>query len=264
MSTVSEKMPVLFVGHGNPMNAISENEFTKTWQQLGKTLPRPRAILCISAHWETRGTRLTAMAKPKTIHDFGGFPRELYEFEYPAPGEPRLATELQNQLTKCPIHLDLNDWGYDHGAWSVIKHIYPEADIPMIEMSIDYTQKPEYHYQLANELAFLLTRGILILGSGNIVHNLREVNWRDENAAYDWATETNEKVKQAISDTDHQALIDFRNQNSAFQKSVPTAEHYIPLLYALGLQSKTDSIRFFNDKIVMGSLSMTGLLIQSK
>lgn len=262
MNSVTEKMPVLFVGHGNPMNAIVENDFTREWSNLGKIIPRPQAILCISAHWETRGTRLTAMEKPKTIHDFGGFPPPLYDVQYPANGNPQLALNIQKHIQKTSVGLDYNEWGYDHGAWSVIKHIYPKADIPMIEMSIDHYQKPEYHYELARELAFLRTRGVLIIGSGNIVHNLREVNWQDEDAAFDWAEETNSKVKKAIIDSDHTVLIDMQYQNAAFKRAVPTAEHYIPLLYTLGLQTKTDKISFFNDKIIMGSISMTGILIQ--
>ncbi|MCE5331663.1 MAG: 4,5-DOPA dioxygenase extradiol [Bacteroidales bacterium] len=254
-------MPVLFVGHGSPMNAIEENEFTATWRSLGEALPRPQAILCVSAHWETRGTHLTAMPEPKTIHDFGGFPRELFEVQYPAPGDPQLASDVQQNIRKTQVGLDYSEWGFDHGAWSVVKHLYPQADIPMIEMSIDHFQKPEYHYELAKELAFLRSRGVLIVGSGNIVHNLREVNWRNENTAYDWAQETSEKVKQRIIDNNHRDLIDFKNQGTAFQRAIPTAEHYIPLLYALSLQTQSDTVSFFNDKIVMGSLSMTGVLI---
>ncbi len=254
-------MPVLFVGHGSPMNAIEENEFTTTWRNLGETLPRPQAILCVSAHWETRGTHLTAMPEPKTIHDFGGFPRELFEVQYPAPGDPQLASDVRQNIKNTQVGLDRSEWGFDHGAWTVVKHLYPQADVPMIEMSIDHFQKPEYHYELARELAFLRSRGVLVVGSGNIVHNLREVNWHDENAAYDWAQETNEKVKQAIIDNNHKDLIDFKNQGAAFQRAISTAEHYIPLLYALGLQTKSDTISFFNDKIIMGSLSMMGVLI---
>ena len=189
----SPLMPVLFVGHGSPMNAIEDNEFSQTWQQLGASLPRPQAILCVSAHWETRGTYLTAMPNPKTIHDFGGFPRELFEVQYPAPGMPELATEIRENAT-TDIGLDRSEWGFDHGAWSVMRHIYPKADIPMLQLSIDHFQQPEYHYALAKELAFLRSRGVLIVGSGNIVHNLRRVNWQDENASFDWALEVRDKV----------------------------------------------------------------------
>ena len=173
----SPLMPVLFVGHGSPMNAIEDNEFSQTWQQLGASLPRPQAILCVSAHWETRGTYLTAMPNPRTIHDFGGFPRELFEVQYPAAGMPELATEIKEHA-KTDIGLDHSEWGFDHGAWSVMRHIYPKADIPMLQLSIDHFQQPEYHYALAKELAFLRSRGVLIVGSGNIVHNLRQVNWQ--------------------------------------------------------------------------------------
>ncbi len=262
--TPSPLMPVLFVGHGNPMNAIEQNEFTQTWQILGESIPRPQAILCISAHWETRGTSLTAMPFPKTIHDFGGFPEQLYQVNYPAPGNPELANSLKKQINSTEIKLDTTDWGFDHGAWSVIKHIYPKADIPMIQMSIDHYQSPEYHYQLAKELLYLRSRGVLIVGSGNIVHNLRELNWRDENAKHAWAIEAQEKVNQAILDGNHQLLIDYKKQASAFQMAIPTPEHFIPLLYALGVQTKTDRVSLFNDKIFMGSLSMTGVLIAEK
>ena len=256
----SPLMPVLFVGHGSPMNAIEDNEFSQTWQQLGTSLPRPQAILCVSAHWETRGTYLTAMPNPKTIHDFGGFPRKLFEVQYPAPGMPELATEIKENAT-TNIGLDRSEWGFDHGAWSVMRHIYPKADIPMLQLSIDHFQRPEYHYALAKEFAFLRSRGVLIVGSGNIVHNLRQVNWQDENASYDWALEVRDKVNTAILDGNHQSIIDFQHQGAAFQQAIPTAEHYIPLLYALGLQTKADKVSLFNDKIVMGSLSMTGVMI---
>lgn len=255
----SEPMPVLFVGHGSPMNAIEENEFTESWKQLGETMPKPQAILCISAHWETRGTYLTAMDKPRTIHDFGGFPKPLYEVEYPAAGFPELAASISQDVAN--VGLDRQEWGFDHGSWSVIRHIYPEANIPMLELSIDHFMKPERHYELAQELAYLRSKGVLIVGSGNIVHNLREVNWYDENAEADWALEVREKVNTAILNQDHQFLIDFRKQNSAFQRAIPTAEHYLPMLYALALQTPKDQVRLFNDKIVMGSLSMTGIYI---
>ncbi len=173
----TERMPVLFLGHGSPMNAIEENEFVQGWREIGKTLPKPNAVLCVSAHWETKGTFVTAMEKPKTIHDFGGFPKELYEIQYPAPGSPDLAKETKSIIKKTEIELD-DKWGIDHGAWSVIKHLYPDADVPVIELSLDYSQSPQYHYELAKELAPLRNKGVLIIGSGNMVHNLRMVDWR--------------------------------------------------------------------------------------
>jgi len=256
-------MPVLFVGHGNPMNAIEQNEFTQTWKHLGESIPRPQTILCISAHWETRGTCLTAMASPKTIHDFGGFPEQLNQVIYAAPGNPDLANDIKMHIQQPEIKLDFTDWGFDHGAWSVIKHIYPKANIPLIQMSIDCFQKPEYHYQLAKELLYLRSRGVLIIGSGNIVHNLREVNWSDVNAKYAWAIEAQEKVNQAILDGNHQLLLDYKKQGSALQLAIPSSEHFIPLIYALGLQCKTDKVSLFNEKILMGSLSMNGVMINT-
>ena len=187
-------MPVLFVGHGSPMNAIEENEFVEGWRNIGKNLPKPSSILCVSAHWETRGTYVTAMEKPMTIHDFGGFPKALYEVQYPASGSPELANETKAIVSKTNIGLD-EKWGLDHGAWSVIKHLYPEANIPVIEMSLDYYQTPQYHYDLAKELSSLRDKGVLIIGSGNMVHNLRMVAWDKMNAGeygYDWALEANE------------------------------------------------------------------------
>lgn len=254
-------MPVLFVGHGNPMNAIEQNEFTDSWTKIGSSLPIPTAVLCISAHWETRGTYLTSMPQPRTIHDFGGFPRELFEVQYSAPGNPELAKEIKQSIIQQNVELDNKEWGLDHGAWSVIKHIYPNAEIPVVQLSIDHNQPPAYHYLLAKQLAFLRSKGVLIIGSGNIVHNLRNVDWQLPESGYDWALEANEKMKTYISDGNHQQLIDFRKQGKAFDMAIPTAEHYIPLLYALSLQTKLDEITFFNDKLMMGSLSMTSVMI---
>ena len=196
----TERMPVLFLGHGSPMNAIEENEFVQGWRLIGKTLPKPNAVLCVSAHWETKGTFVTAMGKPKTIHDFDGFPEELYDVQYPAPGSPELAKEAKNNIKKIDVGLDVS-WGLDYGAWTVIKHLYPNADVPVIELSIDYQQSPQYHYELAKELGSLRKKGVLIIGSGNMVHNLRMVDWRRLNESdygYDWAIEASEKMKKYI------------------------------------------------------------------
>jgi 4,5-DOPA dioxygenase extradiol len=258
-----KKMPVLFLGHGNPMNAIGENEFVEGFRQLGQTIPRPSAILCISAHWETRGTLVTAMSKPKTIHDFGGFPKALYEVQYPAPGDPGLAVETQETVTKTFVELDYA-WGLDHGAWSVIKHLYPLADVPVIEMSLDYTQPPAYHYELGRQLAALCKKGVLIIGSGNMIHNLRMAAWEKMETpgfSYDWATEASLTMKRHILEGDHASLIQFASQGKAFQMAVPTPEHYLPLLYALSLQEKDDAVSFFNDEMIAGSLSMTSVRI---
>jgi len=259
----TETMPVLFLGHGSPMNAIEENEFVQGWREIGKTLPKPNAVLCISAHWETIGTFVTAMEKPKTIHDFCGFPKELYEVQYPAPGSPELAKEVRNIITKKEVGLD-DKWGLDHGAWSVIKHLYPNADVPVIQMSLDNSQSPQYHYDLAKELSTLRNKGVLIVGSGNMVHNLRMVDWRrlnEVNYSYDWAIEASEKMKTAILSDDHNKLINYQSQGKEFNLAIPTPEHYLPLLYALALKQENEMISLFNDKAVGGSLTMTSLKI---
>jgi 4,5-DOPA dioxygenase extradiol len=255
-------MPVLFVGHGSPMNAIEENEFVQEWRRLGKTIPRPDAILCISAHWETSGTHVTAMQKPSTIHDFGGFPQELYNVRYPAPGSPELAHEIKRTAT-VPIGLD-EKWGLDHGAWSVIRNIYPEADIPVIEMSIDYHSSMKKHFELAKELSFLRTRGILIIGSGNIVHNLQMIAWDhvdEPGFGFDWALHANEILKSLILDNNYKDLINYQGLGRDVQLAIPTPDHYIPLLYSLALRKNNEPLSLFNDKAVMGSLSMTSLRI---
>lgn len=259
-------MPVLFVGHGSPMNAIEDNVFSQTWKCLGKELPRPSAILCISAHWETKGTFVTAMAKPQTIHDFGGFPPELFRAQYPAPGNPELAATITQEIKDPKVGLN-TDWGLDHGSWSVLKHIYPEADIPVLELSIDYTKGMQYHYDLGKELAFLRKKGVLIVGSGNMVHNLRMMrvkSYDNFNEAYgfDWALEMNAIFKDKIRTGDHKALIDYPFLSKAARLAIPTPDHYIPLLYALSLQEKREDVEFFNDQPVAGSLTMTSVIIR--
>ncbi|NLX67399.1 MAG: 4,5-DOPA dioxygenase extradiol [Bacteroidales bacterium] len=259
-------MPVLFVGHGSPMNAIEDNIFSRKWRQIGEELPRPSAILCISAHWETDGTFVTAMSGPETIHDFGGFPCELFEVQYPAPGNPALAATIQEEIKHSPVELN-SDWGLDHGSWSILRHIYPAADIPVLELSIDYTRGMQYHYDLAKELAFLRRRGVLIVGSGNMVHNLRLIHVKsiegfNEPYGYDWALEMNDIFKRKIRSADHRALIDYPSLSKAAKLAIPTPDHYIPLLYALSLQEKKDDIEFFNDQALAGSLTMTSVIIR--
>lgn len=261
--TETEKMPVLFLGHGSPMNAIEENEFVTGFRNIGKGIPKPKAILVISAHWETRGTFVTAMDKPKTIHDFGGFPQALFDVQYPAPGSPELAKETKSIITKTQVGLD-EKRGLDHGAWSVVKHLYPKADVPVIQMSIDYTQGAQYHYELAKELASLRKKGVLIVGSGNMVHNLGMVAWDKLNTdsyGYDWAIEANEKMKQYILSDNHKPLIDFKSQGKAFDLAIPSPEHYLPLIYTLALKDSNEKITLFNDKAVAGSLTMTSVKI---
>jgi 4,5-DOPA dioxygenase extradiol len=261
-SALTEKMPVLFVGHGSPMNAIEENQFVKGFRNVAAEIPIPKAILCISAHWETSGTYVTAMNNPATIHDFSGFPRELFEVEYPAPGDPGLAKKTREMLTKAEVGLNY-DWGLDHGAWSVIRHMYPDANIPVIQMSLDFKKSPKSHYEMAAQLSMLRKKGVLIMGSGNIVHNLGRIAWDKINADYgfDWALEANKKIKDLILNNDHYALVNFSKQGKAFDLSVPTAEHYLPLLYVLALQERDESVSFFNDKVIGGSLSMTSVKI---
>lgn len=259
----TDKMPVLFLGHGSPMNAIEENEFVQGFRKVGKEISKPDAVLVVSAHWETKGTFVTAMEKPKTIHDFGGFPKELYEVQYPAPGCPELAKETKDIIKKAEVGLDVN-WGLDHGAWSVVKHLYPDADVPVIELSLDYTQSPQYHYELAKELGSLRKKGVLIIGSGNMVHNLRMVDWRrlnDVNYSYDWASEVSEKIKKFIISGDNKQLINYQSQGKEFNLAIPTPEHYLPLIYALALKEENEEVSLFNDKAVGGSLTMTSVKI---
>ncbi len=262
----TELMPVLFLGHGSPMNAIEENEFVAGFRHVGATLPKPKAILCVSAHWETRGTFVTAMEKPMTIHDFGGFPQQLFDVQYPAPGSPELASETQKMVTKTEVGLD-QKWGLDHCCWSVVKHLYPKADVPIIQMSLDYYQTPRYHYDLAKELASLRKKGVLIIGSGNLVHNLGRVAWDKMNEAgfgFDWAIEANEKMKKYILNGDHQKLIDYKSEGRAFDLAIPTPEHFLPLLYILALKNEHETVSLFNDKPVAGSLSMTSVKIAAE
>jgi len=260
----TDRMPVLFIGHGSPMNAIEDNEFSRGMRDAAKHLPKPKAILMVSAHWETKGTHVTIQQSPPTIHDFYGFPKELFDTEYPAPGSKWLAEETRNTVKKTDIAFD-DQWGFDHGCWSVTKNMYPGADIPIIELSLDYTQPAQYHYELAAELATLRDKGVLIIGSGNMVHNLRMVKFSggDLNTpfAYDWATEANDKFKKYILEGNHQPLIDYKSQGQAIQLSIPTPEHYLPMLYSLALQGKNDKISFFNDAPVAGSISMTSFKI---
>ena len=262
-SNKTVRMPALFVGHGSPMYAIEENEFVNKWRALGSELPTPKAILAISAHWETSGTQVTAMQQPPTIHDFGGFPRQLFEVQYPAPGSPELANETIKTVKSTPITAD-ERWGLDHGTWSVIRRIYPDANIPVVQLSLDYRKSPKQHYELAQELAALRNKGVLIVGSGNIVHNLRQVAWDrpdDEEFGHDWAIEANELVKKYVREHNHENLINYQSLGRAVQMAAPTPDHYLPLLYALALQQEDEQVDFFNDKAVMGSLTMTSVKI---
>lgn len=259
----SEKMPVLFLGHGSPMNAIEENEFVLGFKNLADTLTLPTAIVCVSAHWFTKGTHVTAMEVPQTIHDFGGFPKELFDVQYPAKGDPQLASETKQLLLPTEVGLD-EKWGLDHGSWSVIKHLYPEANVPVIQLSIDYTQPAQYHFDLAKKLSTLREKGVLIVGSGNIIHNLRMVdfaNFEKDDYGYDWAIETRTAINKHLLDGNFQALIDYEKQGEAFKLAIPTPEHYLPLIYSLGLKEENEELALFNDKLLAGSLSMTSVKI---
>jgi len=254
-------MPVLFIGHGSPMNGIENNAFSTTWAAMARDIPQPKAVLVVSAHWFTRGTHVTAMDFPKTIHDFGGFPQALFDVQYPAPGDPALAAETAGLIHSAVVGLD-HDWGLDHGAWTVVRHMYPQANIPVLQLSIDYTKAPEYHYHLAKELYALRKKGVLILGSGNMVHNLRMMSWEMINGGgYDWALEMNERFKSLILSREHQRLLDYQNLGKEAMLAIPTPEHYLPLMYTLGLQNATEGVSLFNDKAVGGSLTMTSVRI---
>lgn len=255
-------MPILFVGHGSPMNAVEENEFTKNFRRVALEIEKPKAIVCISAHWFTNGTKVTAMEKPKTIHDFYGFPSELYDIEYGAKGDKQLAKEIKEILS--PIQVESNlDWGLDHGTWSVLRHMYPSADVPVVQLSIDYNESPEYHFNLAKKLALLRSKGILIIGSGNIVHNLGEVDFEniENNYGFVWAKRVQKIINESILKNNFKILLDYSRQDNDFDLAIPTPEHFLPLIYILGLKKENEKIEFFNDVIVGGSISMTSLKI---
>jgi 4,5-DOPA dioxygenase extradiol len=253
------QMPVLFIGHGSPMNAITENSFTKTLNRMGHDLSRPRAILCISAHWMTEGTWITGQERPKTIHDFYGFPQELFDVQYPSPGDPESAREIQALISEPRINIDLEMWGIDHGSWSVLRHLYPKADIPVMQLSLYLEQPAEYHLKLGQKLRQLRKRGILIIGSGNIVHNLRRIRWESAAKPYDWAIEFDEWIKAKILERDFNAIANDFHTSEAGKLSVPTLEHYLPLLYVLGASDEIDNIKFEYEEIQNGSISMRTL-----
>jgi 4,5-DOPA dioxygenase extradiol len=257
------KLPALFIGHGSPMNGIEDNEFSRTWSKMGNEIPKPKAVLVISAHWLTYGTHITAMENPKTIHDFGGFPKALYDVQYPAKGNPELAKATADLITITQVGLD-HDWGLDHGTWSVVRHMYPNADIPVLQLSIDYNKPAQYHFDLGKQIVSLRKKGVLIIGSGNMVHNLRMVAWdklNEPNYGFDWAIEMNSVFKDKISNGDFKSLIEYENLGSAAKLAIPTPDHYYPLLYSIALQDSNDAISFFNDKSVGGSLTMTSVKI---
>ncbi|MDR2036722.1 MAG: 4,5-DOPA dioxygenase extradiol [Bacteroidales bacterium] len=257
-------MPVLFIGHGNPMNALEKNEFSDEWRRIVRTFPCPKAILCISAHWSIKGTKVTAMERPKTIYDFGGFPDKLYAQKYPAPGSPALSEIIYTHLGIYSIGKDYH-WGLDHGTWSFLKHMYPDNNVPVVQMSIDHTKSMKHHYRLGKELLFLRKMGVLITGSGNIIHNLRLAkstkNGFDHEFAYNWALELNELLKERIIENNSEALMDYGRISKHAYWGIPSEEHYIPLIYALALKTENDRITIFNDKVIGGAISMTSFII---
>lgn len=261
LDSQEQTMPALFIGHGSPMNGIQDNAFSQSWRNIGQQIPVPKAVLVISAHWLTRGTHITAMDTPRTIHDFGGFPQALFDVQYPAPGSPELARETQKLITSTAVGLD-HEWGLDHGTWTIVRHMYPAANIPVLQLSIDYHKPAAYHYNLAKELAQLRRKGVLIIGSGNMIHNLGMIAWdkmNEPNYGYDWAIEIHSLFKDKISAGDHQALINYESLGTAAKLAIPTPDHYFPLIYLLALQGDNEKPQFFNDQLVGGSLNMTSV-----
>jgi 4,5-DOPA dioxygenase extradiol len=256
----AEHLPAVFIGHGSPMNTLEDNRYLRAWRALGQSLPRPRAILAVSAHWQTRGTAVTAMDRPRTIHDLRGFPRELFEFQYPAPGDPGLAARVRELL--APVDVQMNqDWGLDHGTWSVLAHVFPDADIPVVQLSLDATLTPREHYALASRLAPLRDEGVLILGSGNVVHNLGVMQWTTDATPYDWAVRFKDKVRGWLREGDWESLIAFDKHGRDAVLSVPTPEHYLPLLYVLGQQHRDDALTLPVDGIEYGSIGMLSVAV---
>ncbi len=259
-------MPVLFIGHGSPMNAIEDNEFTRKWKEIAGMFPKPKAILSISAHWETSGTSVTAMIKPRTIHDFYGFPEILFRQEYPAPGSPDLASEIIKMAGKGEIKTDENQWGLDHGTWSVLLQIYPEANIPVVQLSLDRNKTSRQHFDLAEKLQPLKESDVLILCSGNIVHNLGMIKWTRTGLAddaYHWATEFDEWIRNSVSTGNTENILNYHKMGKGAELAVPSVEHFLPLIYFTGLRNKNEDVMFFCEKIVGGSISMTGILTQN-
>lgn len=256
------RMPALFIGHGSPMNAIEESNFTGTLLNLGKRLPKPRAILVISAHWLTKGTYVNASPRPKMIYDIYGFPEELYMVKYPAPGSPEMAEEVLRLINRAEVRID-NDWGFDHGNWSILKWLFPDADTPVFQMSIDYYKPVRYHYELAKELQELRSKGVLIIGSGNITHNLQEIYFEDRNhPPIDWALEFDFTLKKLIDEINHKKIIEYQDMGTIFQLAHPEPSHFIPLVYIIGLQRVDERAHHFYEGFEYGGLSMRSFIIK--
>jgi len=258
---MAKTMPAIFFGHGNPMNALMDNEYTKGWAAIGAGMPRPRAVLCVSAHWYVPGTSVTAMAEPKTIHDFGGFPRQLYEITYPAPGDPVLAGRIKDLLAPVPVGLD-RQWGLDHGTWSVLCHAFPGAEIPVVQLSIDETQPAAYHYEIAKKLAPLRDEGILVAGSGNIIHNLHTYAWgRHTVEPFDWAVRFEARARELLLAGEHDPLVEYETMGRDAMLSIPTPDHYLPLLYVIAQRRDNEPVSFPVEGIDGGSVSMLSVQI---
>jgi 4,5-DOPA dioxygenase extradiol len=257
----TKSMPAVFVGHGNPVNVIRRNRWTQGWSAQGVELPRPRAILTVSAHWYLPGTMVTAMAHPRTIHDFGGFPQELYEIKYPAPGDPALVERVRDLLAPIPVERD-EKWGLDHGAWSVLHHIFPRADIPVVQLSIDRTKPPSFHYEIGKMLAPLRDDGVLLMGSGNLVHNLGAYEWdRPDIEAFEWALRFEKKTRALLQAGEDIELIDYPKMGPDATLAIPTPDHYLPLLYVIGSRKKGERVSFPVEGFDGGSMSMLAVQI---
>jgi 4,5-DOPA dioxygenase extradiol len=257
---MTQPMPAIFFGHGNPMNALQRNAYTEGWAVIGAGLPRPKAVLCVSAHWYVDRTLVTAMPAPRTIHDFGGFPKQLYEVSYPAPGDPGLAARVVELLAPVSARGD-DGWGLDHGTWSVLCHVFPQADVPVVQLSLDATQPPAFHYALGKKLAALRDEGVLIVGSGNVVHNLRTLKMGAERAPYEWAERFNQHVRSHLLEGDHPSLVHYEVLGDAARQSVPTPDHYLPLLYIIALQRDDEKISIPVDGLEVGSISMLSAVV---
>ena len=258
---MNKPMPAIFVGHGNPMNAVLKNRYSEAWASIGQSIPRPSAVLCVSAHWYLPGLAVTAMPTPRTIHDFGGFPRELYEVEYPAPGSPQLATRVKDLLSPLPVQLD-EDWGLDHGAWSVLCHIFPEANVPVVQLSIDETREPSFHYEIGKSLTPFRDEGVLIIGSGNIVHNLHTYAWgKHEVEAFDWALRFDRQARELLLNRDDGPLVNYESLGRDALLAAPTPDHYLPLLYVIGSRRQEDEVTFPVEGFDGGSISMLSIQV---
>ncbi|HET9365012.1 MAG TPA: 4,5-DOPA dioxygenase extradiol [Candidatus Angelobacter sp.] len=258
---MSKPMPAIFIGHGNPMNALQRNPYTDSWSALGQSIPRPKAVLCVSAHWFAPGTGVTVTTAPRTIHDFGGFPRELYQVKYPAPGDPDLAHRVQKLLAPMPVTLD-ESWGLDHGTWAVLCHVYPQADVPVVQLSIDETQPPAFHYEIGLRLAPLRDEGVLILGSGNLVHNLHAYAWgRHVVEPFDWAVRFEQEAREMLLAAEHRPLVDYEKLGRDALLSIPTPDHYLPLLYVIGARQTGEAVSFPVEGVDGGSISMLSVQV---